>query len=72
MKATNIDPGTVKVSEDGNGFTYTIKIRCAYLRVERSFPREVFPTASAAKQAMRETVSTLRRQHGCQKGGNKL
>lgn len=56
----SINPGTVFQHRKGSGFTFTIIVNGNAVQHQG----EPIESANAAKQTMRETVATLRRQHG--------
>lgn len=60
MKVLSINPGTV--FPDKGGFSYSYSLNGKLILCEN-----IFSTASAAKQAMREKVSHERKRHGLEK-----
>lgn len=65
MKIYSINPGSVCMGENGRwGFNYNQHDQYGRTVVKS---KDDFPTASAAKQAMRERIAVLRRQNGLYK-----
>jgi predicted Rdx family selenoprotein len=63
MKVLDVNPGVVRWNDDGTRFAYTLR----YYGVGTTWETRSdfdFPSANAAKQAMREKVAHERKRHG--------
>lgn len=63
MKVLSVNPGKVYPCNVQTGFRYTILYQNNQASVEKH-SREVFKTATIAKQMMREDVAHERKRHG--------
>lgn len=63
MKVLEAWSGTVYKSRNSEGWTYQIPLKTGE-GIAYEWPDSNFPTAAAAKQAMRERVAFLRKLYG--------